>query len=117
MASDRERLDAIKVAIRNDKNILAVIKEVGITIEDKPSIATPRPGYKWVPYQAQAGGVITWIEEKDPEGKGTANSPIMFAVGMEVYENYFYTDGNNRYICIKTGIADSLSDTEMFEEF
>lgn len=41
----------------------------------------------------------------------------MFAVNMEVYENYFYTDGNTRYICIKTGITDSLSDTKMFEEF
>lgn len=103
--------------IREKNNIINTIKEVGITIEDKPSIVTPRPGYKWVPYQATAGGAITWIEEEDPKAKGTASNPIMFTAGMEVYENYFYTDGNTRYVCVKTGVADSLTNTEMFEEF
>lgn len=93
MASDRERLDAIKAAVRNDKDTLAVIEEVGITIEDKPSIATPRPGYKWVPYQAKAGGVITWVEEIDPTAEGTVDKPITFKIGMEVNVNYYYTDG------------------------
>lgn len=36
--------------IREKNDIINTIKEVGITIEDKPSIVTPRPGYKWVPY-------------------------------------------------------------------
>ena len=100
-----------------DKNeLIATINEVGITIEDKPSIATPRPGYKWVPYQAQAGGVITWIEEADPTAEGTADKPITFKVGMEVNVNYYYTDGVKKYVCIKGGFPPELAEGEYFTE-
>lgn len=116
MASERERLDAIKAAVRNDKDTLAVIEEVGITIEDKPSIVTPRPGYKWVPYQATGGGAITWIEEADPNAEGTAEKPITFKVGMEVYPNYYYTDGVKRYVCVKSGFPTELAEGEYFTE-
>lgn len=102
--------------IREKNDIINIIKDVGITIEDKPTSVTSRPGYKWVPCQVVAGGAITWIEEEDPEAKGTASRPIMFAAGMGVYENYFYTDGDTRYVCVKTGTADSLTNNEMFKE-
>nr|DAF16802.1 MAG TPA: hypothetical protein [Caudoviricetes sp.] len=116
MASDRERLDAIKAAVRNDKDTITIINEVGITIEDRPTIATPRPGYKWVPYQEKAGGVITWIEEADPTAQGTADNPIVFKVGMEVNENYYYTDGTKKYVCIKKGFPTELAEGEYFTE-
>lgn len=115
--TQRERLDAIKTVIRADKTTVAIVEEVGITIEEKPSIVTPRPGYKWVPTQTTAKGSITWIEEKDPNAEGTAEKPIMFKVGMEVYANYYYTDGVKRYICIKAGMPPELADGEYFTEF
>lgn len=111
------RLEAIKVAIRADKKTIAVVEEVGITIEDKPSIVTPRPGVKWVPHQAKAGGVITWIEGADPNAEGTAEKPITFKVGMEVQPNYYYTDGVKRYVCIKAGNPSELTEGEYFTEF
>lgn len=111
------RLEAIKVAIRADKKTIAVVEEVGITIEDKPSIVTPRPGFKWVPHQAKAGGVITWIEEADPNAEGTADKPITFKAGMNAWENYYYTDGQRRYVCIKAGNPSELTEGEYFTEF
>lgn len=113
----RERLDAIKTAIRSDKTTLNIVEQVGITIEEKPSIVTPRPGYKWTPHQAKAGGAITWLEVEDPNAEGTANKPIMFKVGMEVYENYYYTDGVKHYVCIKAGMPPELADGEYFTQF
>ena len=80
--TQRERLEAIKTAIRADKTTIAIVEEVGITIEDKPSIVTPRPGYKWVPTQTTAKGSITWIEEADPNAEGTTDKPITFVAGI-----------------------------------
>lgn len=111
------RLEAIKEAIRADKKVVDVIEEVGITIEDKPSIVTPRPGFKWVPHQSKAGGAITWIEEADPNASGTADKPITFKAGMDVWENYYYTDGQKRYVCIKKGNPSELTEGEYFTEF
>lgn len=111
------RLEAIKEAIRADKKVVDVIEEVGITIEDKPSIVTPRPGFKWVPHQSKAGGAITWIEEADANAEGTADKPITFKVGMEVYPNYYYTDGVKRYVCTKAGNPSELTEGEYFTEF
>lgn len=112
-----ERFEAIKEAIRAGKTTLNIVEQVGITIEEKPSIVTPRPGYKWSPHQAKAGGAIMWVEEADPNAEGTADKPIMFKVGMEVYENYYYTDGVKRYVCIKAGMPPELADGEYFTQF
>ena len=115
--TQRERLEAIKTAIRADKTTIAIVKEVGITIEDKPSIVTPRPGYKWVPTQTTAKGSITWVEEADPNAEGTADKPITFKVGIEVYPNYYYTDGVKRYVCVKGGFPSEIAEGEYFTEF
>lgn len=114
--NNSQRLEAIKEAIRADKTTISAVEEVGITIQEKPSIVTPRPGYKWVPTQTTAKGPITWIEEEDPNAEGTADKPIMFKVGMEVYANYYYTDGVKRYVCIKPGMPPELADGEYFAE-
>lgn len=111
------RLEAIKTAIRADKEVVDVIEKVGITIEDKPSIVTPRPGFKWVPHQSKAGGAITWVEEADPDAEGTSDKPITFKPGMEVHENYYYTDGAKKYVCIKAGNPSEISEGEFFTEF
>lgn len=111
------RFEAIKTAIRADKTTIAIVEEVGITIEEKPSIVTPRPGYKWVPTQTTAKGSITWVEEADPNAEGTADKPITFITGMSVYENYYYTDGQKRYVCIKAGNPTELVECEYFTEF
>lgn len=111
-----KRLEAIKTAIRADKEVVDVIEKVGITIEDKPSIVTPRPGFKWVPHQSKVGGAITWVEEADPNAEGTADKPITFKPGMEVYENYFYTDGAKKYVCINAGNPAELAEGDFFTE-
>lgn len=115
--TQRERLEAIKTAIRADKTTIAIVEEVGITIEEKPSIVTPRPGYKWVPTQTTAKGSITWVEEADPSAEGTADKPITFVAGMGVWENYYYTDGQKRYVCVKAGNPTEIGEGEYFTEF
>lgn len=118
MNSEQEkRLDAIKMAIRADKKVVDVIEEVGISIADKPSEMPSRPGYKWIPHQTKAGGSITWIEEVDPDAEGTADKPITFNPGMDVYENYYYTDGVKRYVCIKAGNPAEIAEGDYFTEF
>lgn len=111
------RLEAIKDKIRELRTTADVIEEVGIVIEEKPSVVTPRPGYKWVPTQTTAKGPITWVEQEDPDAAGTANRPISFVPGMEVYENYYYTDGEDRYVCIKAGNPTELVEGEYFTKF
>ena len=110
------RFEAIKTAIRADKTTIAIVEEVGITIEEKPSIVTPRPGYKWVPTQTTAKGSITWIEEADPNAEGTAEKPIAFVPGMKVYPNYYYTNGTTRFVCVKEGTPSELVEGEYFTE-
>jgi hypothetical protein len=40
---------------------------------------------------------------------------IYFVPGMEIEEGMRYTDGIRRYIAIKSGKAESLTDEEFFE--
>lgn len=112
-----ERLEAIKTAIRADKQTVAVVEEVGITIQPKPEDLPTRPGYKWVPTQTTAKGSITWVEEEDPNAEGTADKPITFVSGMKVYANYYYTNGTTRFVCVQTGMPTELVEGEYFTEF
>lgn len=116
MALTKKQITLINDIIEKNQ-FIATVKEVGITIEGKPSIVTPRPGYKWVPYQVKAEGAITWIEEADPNAKGTADKPISFVAGMAVWENYYYTDGVKRYVSVKSGNPTELAEGEYFTEF
>ncbi len=113
----KERLEKIKTAIRADKDTVAVVEEVGITITPKPKDLPSRPGYKWAPTQTTAKGSITWIEVEDPNAEGTAEKPITFKVGMEVYPNYYYTDGVKRYVCVQGGLPPEIAEGEYFTEF
>lgn len=113
----RERIDALKENISGIKAIVDVVTEVGITIEKKPMDIPSRPGHKWTPYQAIAGGSITWIEDESDDKSGTVEQPIPFVSGMEVWPNYYYTDGTTRYVCIKGGTPDSIGEGEYFTAF
>ena len=116
MALTKKQITLINDIIKKNQ-FIATVKEVGITIEEKPSIATPRPGYKWVPTQTTVKGSITWIEKIDPNAEGTADKPIIFVTGMAVWENYYYTDGMKRYVCVKSGNPTELAEGEYFTEF
>ncbi len=113
----RARVDALKQGIANLKTVSDTIAECGITIEDKPAEMPSRPGYKWVPHQAVAGGSIAWIEAESEDKSGTADEPITFVSGMSVYPNYYYTDGSKRYVCLQSGNPTEIAEGEYFTEF
>lgn len=113
----RTRVDNLKQGIASLKTVSDTIAEAGITIEDKPSEMPSRPGYKWTPYQATAGGSITWVEAESEDKSGTADEPIAFVAGMSVYPNYYYTDGTKRYVCIQAGTPDEIAEGDYFTEF
>lgn len=113
----RARVDSLKENISTLKTVSDTIAEVGITIENKPTDMPSRPGYKWTPYQATAGGSITWVETESEDKSGTAEQPITFAEGMAVYPNYYYTDGTTRYVCIQGGNPESIGEGEYFTAF
>ena len=113
----RARVDALKQGIANLKSVSDTIAEVGIAIEDKPAEMPSRPGYKWVPHQAVAGGSIAWIEAESEDKSGTADEPITFVSGMSVYPNYYYTDGEKRYVCLQGGNPTEIAEGEWFTEF
>lgn len=113
----RERIDNLKDNIAALKNTSDIIAEAGITIEDKPAEMPSRPGYKWVPHQAVAGGSIAWIEAESDDKTGTAEQPIPFISGMAVYPNYYYTDGTTRYVCLQAGTPEEIAEGAWFTEF
>ena len=113
----RARVDTLKEGIATLKTVSDTIAEVGITIEEKPTDMPSRPGYKWVPHQAAAGGAITWIETESEDKTGTADQPITFTPGMTVYPNYYYTDGTTRYVCVKGGNPDTIAEGDYFTAF
>lgn len=73
------------------KDKMDIIKEVGITIEEKPLELPSRPGYIWIPRQKVAGGAITWTESSyDSTMPGTKETPIAFVENLTVLPNYYY---------------------------
>lgn len=113
----RARVDVLKENISNMKTIVTTVEQAGISVEKKPEGMPSRPGYKWSPYQAVAGGPITWIEEESGDNTGTAENPIVFVSGMSVYPNYYYTDGTTRYVCIQAGTPAEICEGEFFTVF
>lgn len=113
----RARVDALKQGIASIKTVVDTVAEAGITVEAKPTDMPSRPGYKWTPYQATAGGSITWVEAESEDKSGTAEQPITFVAGMTVYPNYYYIDGTKRYVCIQGGTPDAIGEGDYFTEF
>lgn len=112
-----ENAKKLKEDIDRLKTVSDTIAECGITIEDKPAEVPSRPGYKWVPHQAVAGGSIAWIEAESEDKTGTADMPIAFVPGMSVYPNYYYTDGKKRYVCLMSGNPTEIVEGAWFTEF
>ena len=112
-----ENAKKLKEDIDQLKIVSDTIAECGITIEDKPAEMPSRPGFKWIPHQAVAGGSIAWVEAESEDKSGTADEPIAFVPGMSVYPNYYYTDGEKRYVCLQSGNPTEIAEDEWFTEF
>lgn len=112
------RAEEIVERVKADRATCKIVAEAGITIEAEPESPPNRPGMKWIPHQAKAGGAITWIEsEYDATLPGTSENPIAFEAGMTVYPNYFYTLGGVRKVWAGVAEAEPDWDDERFEEF
>lgn len=110
-----ERVLEMAVEYAKMQDELGTVEACGITIEAQP--AERRPGYEWKPQQSSAGGAISWVEVESEDKRGTAEQPIAWVAGMEVWCNYCYTDGEKRYVCIQTGRPTELCEGEYFTEF
>lgn len=118
MANDiRARVDALKDSINEIKTVVHTVAAAGITVASKPEEMPSRPGYKWVPMQKTAGGPITWVESESEDKSGTAEQPILFVPGMSVWPNYYYTDGETRYVCIQQGNPQEIAEGDYFTQF
>lgn len=113
----RAELDTLKEKIRSHREVAEIIAVCGITIEEKPEGMPSRPGHKWAPLQAIANGPIVWTEEESEDKRGTEAEPILFTAGMKVYPNYYYTDGERRYVCVLSGEPTAIGEGEYFTEF
>lgn len=100
------RAEEIIEKVRADRATCKIVAAAGITVNPEPDAPPNRPGLRWIPYQAKAGGSITWIEsEYDATLPGTKETPIAFEAGMTVYPNYFYTlDGVRK---VWAGVAEA----------
>lgn len=109
--------DEIIEKVKADRATCEIVAAAGITISPEPEAPPNRPGLKWIPRQAKAGGAITWVEsEYDAFLPGTKETPIAFEAGMTVYPNYFYKRDGVRKVW--AGVAEATPEwtDERFEE-
>lgn len=87
-----------------------------IPVDNKP---TDRPGYMWKPIFNLANMKVGWEEVVDPDynptGSGTYVDPYVYEDGMTVEIGMWYTDGDNIWEAIKTGIPTGFDDSEYFD--
>lgn len=114
----RQRVIEYNKRVAADREVVAIVQAAGITIESRPDAPPDRPRLTWIPYQAKAGGPITWTEsEYDPALPGTAETPLEYKPGATVYPNYYYTlDGVRKVWTGEVADAPSWGD-ERFVEF
>lgn len=78
-----------------------------------------RPGYKWVPLYNNDSQAIGWEEVIDynytPSSTGTYTDPIYYNDGMEVIAFQWYTDGDNIWEAVKSGVPAGFDDIEYFD--
>lgn len=87
----RKRIIAYNIQVAAQREVYDVVKQLGITIDAKPSTPPDRPGLTWIPYQGKACGPISWVEsEYDPLLPGTKETPIEYTEGLTAYPNYYY---------------------------
>ena len=101
-----------------DRAVCKTVAAAGITVEVEPTAPPDRPGLKWIPHQAVAGGPIAWTEsEYDPDLPGTKETPIEFVAGLTVYPNYYYTLDGVRKVWMGADPATPAWDDVDFVEF
>ena len=54
-------------------------------------------------------------DESEQTTSGDYLNPIPYTLNMEVQENLWYTDGDNIWECIKSGMPDDFNDKEYFD--
>lgn len=110
--------EEIVARAKADRAMCKTVEAVGITVDPEPTVPPDRPGLKWIPTQAVAGGPISWVEsEYDPDLPGTKETPIPFEEGMMVYPNYYYTQDGVRKVWMGADPATPTWDNDGFVEF
>lgn len=72
-----------------------------------------KSGYK---VQQTTDGVFELVkDEESTQAVGDYLNPIMYEKGMECNIGSFYTDGEDIWECILTGIPEDFSDTKYFD--
>lgn len=106
----RTELERLKTAVRKGKEL------EDFSVDQHPS---NRTGFLWVPIYNADSKSIGWQEVPDPDYVPTADGsylhPFAYTVGMTVTVEKWYTDGDNVWECIKTGVPVDFSDAEFFD--
>lgn len=90
-----------------------------IPVLDKPQdMPRSRTGYLWKPMYDAEHNCFGWEEIEDPyyvpSQTGSYIDPIRYIDGMEVEQGLWYTDGDNLWECVKSGVADGFN-SEWFD--
>lgn len=104
----RDELNAIKETLRKG-NLLK-----GVDVVEPPKVE--KEGYKLHP--VVLGDCIAWefVPDKGKDsGYGSFLAPIPYSDGVYVEEGLFYTDDDNIWECIHSGIPSGFNDPEYFE--
>lgn len=95
----------------------AIVAEVeAIAVADKPA---EKEGFILKRTLVPTGYTVMWEFVEDPEyhptEDGTYLHPFTFTAGMGVTEGKWYTNGDDIWECIKTGICETWADPEFFD--
>lgn len=104
--------ESLKPPQRNgitDSELLSLILKA-VTIPEPPA---QREGEILVPHYEAAGNSIVWTFEPDPNYQPTADGsylhPFTFVAPMAVTSGLWYTDGEDIWECVETGLAESFT--------
>ena len=101
-----EELDTMQKAPLSVDEKLMLLAE-SIQEEPYPKLP-PKAGYKYQRIYSTSSSMIVWTSVPDPD------SPVTFFKGMSVTEGLYYTDGNDEYLCHRSGNVKSLQNAEYF---
>ena len=103
-----EELDSV---LREPLSISEKLRLIAEAIEEEPyPDLPPENGYKYQRVFSITSKTIVWILVPDQY------NPIEWNDGMSVTENLYYTDGENLYLCVKSGESIVLGDEQYFKQ-
>lgn len=76
----------------------------------------PKVGHVWELKYTWGERGYRWEEVPDSNANGTEDNPIVWSPFMEICEGYFYNFDGVRYVCIKTGTPEEITE-EFFVEY